>query len=331
MTVSAVAGTFNVLHDGHKALIRRAFEAGDEVRIGITSDRMASAGRKAVVPMRIRRKELEDFVRGLGDALIFEIDDIFGPDEVMDGVDVLVVSEETYGNGVKVNERRVSRGLPPLELSVVPLEMSGLGEKISSSSILSGLYGRSGREGVLDVAVGSANMVKVAAVRSVLERVYGDVRVTPVEVDSGVPPQPFGEQTPQGARNRALAALGSHDMSVGIEAGVFEMLDGLYDIQHCVIADKDGRITYGTGPGFRYPDAVAALVRAGSTVGDAMGQVYGGSSIGKRQGAIGLLSKGLMDRKALTEQAVIAAMVPRIWDERRCSRDRGSGRAGNTS
>jgi inosine/xanthosine triphosphatase len=316
MTVSAVAGTFDVLHEGHKALIRRAFEVGDKVFIGMTSDRMAAAGRSVTVPMGIRRRELEDFVRGLGEAEIFEIDDIYGPDSVMDGVDVLVVSEETVENGRKVNERRISRGLPPLELSVVPLKMSDSGEKISSSSILRGRYGRSGTGGVMDIAVGSANMVKVAAVRSVMERVYGDVRVTPVDVDSGVPPQPFGEQTPRGARNRAEAALGGHDLSVGIEAGVFEMFDGLYDIQHCAIVDRDGGITYGTGPGFRYPDAVAGLVRAGSTVGDAMRQVYGSEGVGKRQGAIGLLSKGLMDRKTLTEQAVIAAMVPRIWDER---------------
>ena len=44
MTVSAVAGTFDVLHEGHKALIRRAFEVGDKVFIGMTSDRMAASG-----------------------------------------------------------------------------------------------------------------------------------------------------------------------------------------------------------------------------------------------------------------------------------------------
>ena len=29
MTRVAVAGTFDVLHDGHRALLRRAFEIGD--------------------------------------------------------------------------------------------------------------------------------------------------------------------------------------------------------------------------------------------------------------------------------------------------------------
>ena len=315
MTTAAVAGTFNILHEGHKALIRRAFEIADHVVIGITSDRMASGGRDKHVPMVIRRRELESFVSTLGSARIFEIDDIYGPDEIMDGVDFLVVSEETLDNGRKVNDRRRSRGLKPMELSVVPLVMSDRGEKISASSILDGRYGRQGKSTVMDIAVGSTNMVKVSAVRAVMERVYGDVRITARDVDSGVPPQPFGEQTHQGSLNRARAAIEGHEMAVGIEAGVFEMLDGLYDIQHCTIIDKEGRETYGQGSGFRYPDAVAELVRSGMTVGNSMREIYGDTDIGKKQGAVGLLSKGLIDREKLTEQAVIAAMIPRLWDD----------------
>ncbi len=315
MTTAAVAGTFNILHEGHKALIRRAFEIADQVVIGITSDRMASGGRDKHVPMVIRRRELESFVSTLGSARIFEIDDMYGPDEIMDGVDFLVVSEETLDNGRKVNDRRRSRGLKPMELSVVPLVMSDRGEKISASSILDGRYGRQGKSTVMDIAVGSTNMVKVSAVRAVMERVYGDVRITARDVDSGVPPQPFGEQTHQGSLNRARAAIEGHEMAVGIEAGVFEMLDGLYDIQHCTIIDKEGRETYGQGSGFRYPDAVAELVRSGMTVGNSMREIYGDTDIGKKQGAVGLLSKGLIDREKLTEQAVIAAMIPRLWDD----------------
>lgn len=315
MTTAAVAGTFNILHEGHKALIRRAFEIADQVVIGITSDRMASGGRDKHVPMVIRRRELESFVSALGSARIFEIDDMYGPDEIMDGVDFLVVSEETLDNGRKVNDRRRSRGLKPMELSVVPLVMSDRGEKISASSILDGRYGRQGKSTVMDISVGSTNMVKVSAVRAVMERVYGDVRITARDVDSGVPPQPFGEQTHQGSLNRARAAIEGHEMAVGIEAGVFEMLDGLYDIQHCTIIDKEGRETYGQGSGFRYPDAVAELVRSGMTVGNSMREIYGDTDIGKKQGAVGLLSKGLIDREKLTEQAVIAAMIPRLWDD----------------
>lgn len=145
-----------------------------------------------------------------------------------------------------------------------------------------------------------------------MERIFGKVRVTGSAVFSGVPDQPFGNQTREGAVNRAKAALGDHDLAVGIEAGVFELADGLYDYQYCAVLDRSGRLTVGTGPGFMYPPAVADLVRGGYTVSDAMRQVFGQKDLGRGQGAVGFLSKGLIDRKGLTEQSVTAAMVPRL-------------------
>ena len=93
------------------------------------------------------------------------------------------------------------------------------------------------------------------------------------------------------------------------------MMGTLYDVQYCAILDKEGNYTIGMGSGFRYPDKVVELVRGGMTVGEAMKEVYGNDNVGKSQGAIGVLSKGLLDRKSLTEQSVTAAMIPRIWDE----------------
>lgn len=316
MTTAAVAGTFDVIHDGHLALLKRAFEIGDRVLVGITSDKMASKGRSESIPLSVRLPALERCLEHLGSGYtVFEIDDMYGPAAVMDDADVLVVSEETLGNGRLVNEERSRRGVRPLELSVVPLVNSDDGTKISASAILKGRYGRSGHTSVPDISVGSLNRVKVEAVRNVMERIYGEVRITAVDAKSGVPDQPFGEQTRQGAENRARGALGDHQMSVGIEAGVFEFPDGLYDIQHCCILSKDGRITYGQGSGFRYPDDVAGLVRSGSTVGDAFDTLFGSEGIGKKAGAVGMLSRGLLDRLTLTEQSVTAAMIPRIWEE----------------
>ncbi len=316
MTTAAVAGTFDVIHDGHLALLKRAFEIGDRVLVGITSDKMASKGRSESIPLSVRLPALERCLEHLGSGYtVFEIDDMYGPAAVMDDADVLVVSEETLGNGRLVNEERSRRGVRPLELSVVPLVNSDDGTKISASAILEGRYGRSGHTSVPDISVGSLNRVKVEAVRNVMERIYGEVRITAVDAKSGVPDQPFGEQTRQGAENRARGALGDHQMSVGIEAGVFEFPDGLYDIQHCCILSKDGRITYGQGSGFRYPDDVAGLVKSGSTVGDAFDTLFGSEGIGKKAGAVGMLSRGLLDRLTLTEQSVTAAMIPRIWEE----------------
>lgn len=314
---AAVAGTFNVLHEGHKALLDHAMWMADELYIGITSDRMASETRTEVVPYYLRKKAVEDYVASKNEvAIVFPIDDIYGPPEIMDSIDTLIVSEETQSNGELVSRMRVKRGLDPLKLSVVNIVPDCNGNKLSATDVMNGSVSRDGRSDVVRVAVGSTNRVKVEAVREIMESVYGSVRVYAVDVPSGVPEQPFGEETHRGAVNRAKGAIGDRDLSVGIEAGVFEMYGELIDIQHCAVLDRDGRITVGMGSGFAYPKKVAELVRGGMTVGQAMDSLCDKDSIGHSEGAIGYLSKGRLDRKDLTKQSVLAAMIPRLEDDR---------------
>jgi non-canonical (house-cleaning) NTP pyrophosphatase len=56
-------------------------------------------------------------------------------------------------------------------------------------------------------------------------------------------------------------------------------------------------------------------VKEGKTVGQAMAEISGIRGIGRKQGVVGYLSKGIMVRKRLTETAVIAALLPRINPE----------------
>ena len=310
-----LAGTFNLIHDGHKALIERAFELSDQVVIGLTTDKFASATRKRINPFYLRMKSLVLFLDGIRKcAEIIPISDQFGPALTMEK-GYLVVSRETEKNALAINKKRMANGLEPMVISVIEMVKSPAGVELHASRMLSGEYSRTGEKNVMDIAVGSINPVKVEAVRTVMEKVFGNVRIIPVKVDSCVPEQPFGDDTYRGAVNRAKAALGKHTLSVGIEAGVFEMYGHLYDIQHCAIVDKNGVITLGTSSGFRYPDKIEDMVKKGMTVGKAMIAAYENASRGDKEGAVGLLSKGLLDRKALTEQSITAAMIPRIWDE----------------
>lgn len=304
-----------MLHEGHKALIRRAFELSDDVIIGLTTDEFASQTRRRINPYYLRMKGLILFVESMmKHAEIVPISDEFGAATTMERGH-LIVSKETEGNGVKINKIRSDAGLEPMFISVIDMVKNLHGNEIHSTKILSGEYSRAGDKNAMPIAVGSTNQVKVEAVRTVMERIYGNVRVIPADVSSDVPSQPFGDDTYKGAVNRAKAAIGDHALAVGIEAGVFEMYGHLYDVQHCAIVDKNGVVTVGMSSGFRYPDKIADLVRGGMTVGDAMAAAYGGPVRGQRDGAIGMLSKGQLDRKTLTEQSVTAAMVPRLWDE----------------
>lgn len=170
------------------------------------------------------------------------------------------------------------------------------------------------------VAVGTGNPVKVEAVRNVFRRVFdGSVHAVRVDVESGVPEQPFDVETVRGARNRAAAAFSSEfEFSVGIEAGLLEfplLETGYLDVQFCSVFDGDGH-TVGCGPGFQYPEAVLNKVLSGLTVGDAMDLLTGEEDVGSGVGAIGVLSRGEMDRTELTEQAVLMALVPRLKEIR---------------
>ncbi|WP_456421241.1 inosine/xanthosine triphosphatase [Thermococcus sp.] len=169
------------------------------------------------------------------------------------------------------------------------------------------------------IAVGSTNPTKVLAVESVMGRIYGNVEVFGVEVESGVSDQPIGiGEITRGAINRAKRALkkGNADLGVGIEAGIYEFpgtLTGYLDIQVCAVASPDGLVTLGHGPGFEYPPVVIRrILEEGVEAGIAMGELVNDLELKKKVGAIGVLSKGLLTRKELNETAVLMAMIPRL-------------------
>lgn len=166
------------------------------------------------------------------------------------------------------------------------------------------------------VVVGTNNPVKVKAAENVFKRVYGDVFVEGKNVPSSVPAQPFGNDTVTGAINRAKAAFssGPYDVGVGIEAGLFDVNGFVIDLQYCAIFDGEW-MTLGCGSGFEYPTVVLDKVLAGKEVGDVMSELTGIKNMGKKMGAIGYLSKGMLDRTGLTEQSVFMALIPRLNKE----------------
>ncbi len=175
------------------------------------------------------------------------------------------------------------------------------------------------KAGKMNIIVGSKNPVKIKASRNVLEKIYGQVNVTGLDVDSCVPDQPFGkEQTIKGAVNRAKNAYSDEfDLSIGIESGLMKIensITGYIDLQWCAIFDGD-KITLGVSSGFEYPPSVVEEVLNGSAVGDVMDKVTGVDNLGQKEGAVSYLSKGMLDRIENTEQCVLTAMIPRMNKE----------------
>ena len=140
----ALGGTFDPVHDGHRALFERAFELGD-VTVGLTSDTLAPKTRneeRYVKPYdereRALRAELARFAEKYDRE--FEVHELTEPSGIATEprFDYLIVSPETVAGGERVNDIREDAGHDPLEIVVVDHVPAEDGERISSTRIVSG-------------------------------------------------------------------------------------------------------------------------------------------------------------------------------------------------
>lgn len=165
------------------------------------------------------------------------------------------------------------------------------------------------------IAVGSTNPVKLAAVRGVIAPLAPDAHFLTAAVASGVPDQPFGDdETIRGALTRARGARESTgaDLGVGLEGGVVEMPDGgMRTCAWAAIVGSDGREGIGGSLAMPLPANVAALIRdEGLELGVAIDRVIGTTNVKHRQGAVGVLTAGLVDRQRAYEILVTYALSP---------------------
>jgi len=138
----ATGGTFDILHKGHYTLLLKAFEVGKQVIIGISSDYYASVKKKKITNgYPIRLKNLKRFIEdkfNKSNYSIYELNDFYGPTVLTKDVQAIVTTEGTKENCIKINELRKSKGLPQLEIIIVPLVKDQDGKVISSTRIRRG-------------------------------------------------------------------------------------------------------------------------------------------------------------------------------------------------
>ena len=145
----AVGGTFDKLHKGHRALLGKSFEVGEKVVIGLTSDSfVARMGKPHVTACyEERRKELEAFLlqQGLAErAEIVPLNDSYGLTLSCQGLEALVVSQETVKIARLINRKRQEAGSPPIRILIVDMVQAENEQPISTTRIRSGEIDRNG-------------------------------------------------------------------------------------------------------------------------------------------------------------------------------------------
>ncbi len=178
------------------------------------------------------------------------------------------------------------------------------------------------------IFVGSTNPVKINAVKIACSQTWPEIEILGIEVESGVNAQPrTDEETRQGASNRAQNVLiagiktlapeqlETHKNSmlgVGLEGGIYEpKKNELWSTVWACVTDETNQEFESNGARFKLPSIISEKLLAGAEMGPAVGQLFADPSIKQKQGAIGVVTKGFVDRTE--EYAIIVKLALGLW------------------
>ncbi|KAG7691349.1 hypothetical protein KL930_001469 [Ogataea haglerorum] len=143
--VSAVGGTFDHLHSGHKMLLTASvFVTARLLIIGVTGPELLKNKKFAeyLESYETRVKKVKAFIELINPELQVEfhqINDICGPTASVKDIDALVLSSESVKGGEYINKVRVEKGFPELEVVQIATiggdEAGGFQNKLSSTQI----------------------------------------------------------------------------------------------------------------------------------------------------------------------------------------------------
>ncbi|MCX8190014.1 MAG: inosine/xanthosine triphosphatase [Candidatus Diapherotrites archaeon] len=168
------------------------------------------------------------------------------------------------------------------------------------------------------VAIGTSNPTKIEAVRSAFRKIWPKAKFVSIEAKSGISEQPNSdEEAIKGALNRAKKAIkkANADFGVGLEGTTIETKHGMFLCGWVVIIDREGKIGLGCTSKIQLPEKIANKVRLGEELGPVMDKLSGKKDVKKKQGAVGILTKGHVTRKDAFEQALLVALSKFICSE----------------
>ncbi|MFL6496808.1 MAG: phosphopantetheine adenylyltransferase [Nitrososphaera sp.] len=148
--IVATGGTFDEIHIGHLALLAKAFQVGEKVIIGVSSDNFAAnRGKRLSHNFDARIVNLKNIIKkefGNVNYEIARLDSDFGPAVTTSDVEALVTSTDTQIKGKILNEMRVKMGVKPVKVITVELVKAEDGSTVSSTRIRTGEIDRQGRK-----------------------------------------------------------------------------------------------------------------------------------------------------------------------------------------
>lgn len=146
----ALGGTFDIIHKGHEELFSKAFEVGEEIIIGITTDEFVQELYKdhSINEYEFRKNQLLEFIKKIASedrCIIIPLDDPYGPTIHDKSIEAIIVSKESEKTADIINKIRIDNEIKPLEVISIELILAEDREPISTTRIKKGTIDRNGK------------------------------------------------------------------------------------------------------------------------------------------------------------------------------------------
>ena len=165
-----------------------------------------------------------------------------------------------------------------------------------------------------EVVISSFNPVKIESTKEAFSLVFKNEKFiyNSVSASSEVSDQPFGSQeTYIGALNRVKNSKKikkGANFYIGIESGIEEIEDDLAAFSWILIESNNGLAKAKTAT-FFLPKSLSKLIKEGKEMGEASDIVFKSINIKQKGGAIGYLTRQVIDRTKLYTHAIVLALI----------------------
>lgn len=165
----------------------------------------------------------------------------------------------------------------------------------------------------MKVLIATKNPTKIEGARRAFANFFEDLEIKGVPANSDVSEEPVNEELLQGAKNRVenlkkIVRDTDIDFFIAVESGITNQLGTWQIINMAVIEDRDGKQSIGSSSGFPVPDEYVDEIIE-TDLGKVMDRIFNEEELRSKAGGISLLTKGVMSRYDLTEQAFTMALT----------------------
>ena len=176
----------------------------------------------------------------------------------------------------------------------------------------------------MKVLIGTKNPGKVEGAKRALEKYFNDIEIEGFKVSSDVNDQPVGIETYRGALNRVNNLIEyakqnniNADLFMAVESGMTSEL-GFWAITNiAVVKNSRGETGVGSSASFPIPNKFVEQIKT-ETLGTVMDKIFNEKDLRSTTGGIGLLTRDVVTRIDLTEDAFLMALTPfinNVWKD----------------